>query len=313
MKSELPFEILIPFEKSETGAELRLFSGIASSTSVDRDNERMDKSVIDKIASELRKNSTVFFNHDTKGLGVGTIIKSESEGGKVHIDVRPTQAKEMEGVVTQIREGVLKSFSIGGRIKDYENEFDEKLGKNVRVIKDVDVFEVSVVGVPSNTDASILSYFSKSFQGGNMDENKSSNGPGDKKEAGECPHSVMKCMKCNTEIPKTEPALGPGELSRKAKEMLDTPEFKKILDDTEKLQKAQDSRIEEMRKSFDEKEKGYMEKLAAANARIDLLHEEAKGKGLQAEEDELQKAAASGEKEQKTQKAFVAFPAGKAF
>ncbi len=57
------FQVYIPFEKKlgENG-ELKLFGGIASSSGLDRDGDRMSKAVLPKIASDLRKNSTSFFN-----------------------------------------------------------------------------------------------------------------------------------------------------------------------------------------------------------------------------------------------------------
>jgi HK97 family phage prohead protease len=167
------FELLFPFQKDATGGRLRIFGGIASSTAIDRDTERMDKSVLPKIADGLRKNSTVFFNHDTKGLGVGFVKSSEVRGDTVYVDVVPTQALGMQDVITQINEGLLKSFSIGGKVLDWENKFDEKLGKNVRIIKDVDIYEVSVVGIPANPDATISECIAKSFE------------PNKKEEAGE--------------------------------------------------------------------------------------------------------------------------------
>ena len=164
------FEILVPFQKDVSSeGKLRLFGGIASSTSIDRDNERMDKSVLSKIAKGL-ENATVFFNHNLKGLGVGKVAKSEVRGNEVYIDVLPTTAKGMEDVIVQIQEGILKSFSIGGRIIKAKQVYDDALKKDVNVIEDVEIYEVSVVGVPANKDASMLSYIVKSYKGETMQD-----------------------------------------------------------------------------------------------------------------------------------------------
>jgi len=297
------FEILIPFQK-EVGADgsLRLFGGIASTTSVDRDNERMDKAVMPKIAADLRKNSTVFFNHNTKGLAVGKLARVEEKGDEVYIDVIPTKADGMKDVVTQIHEGTLKSFSIGGHIKDYENKFDEKLDKNVKVITDVEVYEVSVVGVASNRDASILSYIAKSFQGDKVEDEKGKEtakaAAGKGEDTEKCSHAMVKCAKCNKEMPY-EPSLGPGEIQRKAKELLDTPEFKKVVEEFDKkhddeksaLAKSHEAKLDDLKKSFDAERKDSGEKLDAANARIELLRKavDDKSKSLAQETDDLQK------------------------
>jgi len=319
------FQIFIPFEKSvsEKG-ELRLFGGIASSSSVDRDLERMDKAVLPKIASDLKKYSTVFFNHDTKGLGVGTVANAEVRGGEVYIDVVPTQAPGMQDVVTQIKEGILKSFSIGGKIIDWENQFDDKLGKNVRIIKDVECYEVSVVGVPSNKDASILSYITKSFKGGNLaDEIK---GPGEslgKEPAVPSPghilskgeHDVMvKCAKCGTENhvlvkvadEKQDPAQGPHEDGKKSVEV----EFMKAFDG---FKAEVDARYLELEKSYKAKETEYDTILKAANARIDELHKaiDSKSKALESGEQAIQKEAEVDTK--KSAGSFALFGEGKRY
>jgi len=297
------FEIFIPFEKTVSAdGSLKLFGGIASSTSIDKDNERMDKAVLNKIASDLKKNSTVFFNHDLKGLGVGTVASTEVVNDSVRISVVPTKAEGMRDVITQIQEGVLKSFSIGGKIRDWEDQFDEKLGKKVRTIKDVDCYEVSVVGIPSNGDASILSYMSKSFKGDSLKEDveKAVDAPAilanEKKESevgqGETPkheasetyaqelveHKVkcaygkpamLKCAKCGTEnkfVPESE--VGPGEV-KGVEDILASDGFKKVFSDFEK---SHEGKFVEMQKSFDAQKAEMQTSLAAANARIEELH-----------------------------------------
>jgi len=248
------FSIIIPFEKTVENGELKLFGGIASSTSLDRDNERMDKSVMRKIASDLKKNSAVFFNHNTKGLGVGTISSAEEVGDFVKISVIPTKAKGMEDVITQINEGILKSFSVGGRIKDYEDKVDD-FGKRFRLIKDVECYEVSVVGIPSNPDASILHYIGKSFVGGHMAEQEKS-----------------EPEKIKTEIAK----------SMTAEDFVKSEEFKKVF---EGFQKDYESRLSEMKKSFEAEKESMTKSITSANARIDELHKalDTKSKALASE------------------------------
>ena len=322
------FEILIPFKKEVgTDGQLKLFGGIATSTAVDRDYDRMDKSVMRKIASDLRVNSTVFFNHDTKGLGVGTVASvDEGSGDSVSITVKPTKAAGMQDVITQINEGVLKSFSIGGRIKDTSTEYDEKLGKHVRVVKDVEVFEVSVVGIPSNPDASIHSYITKAFEGDHVEKGNPpasgdaavGSGPGHDLKGGasaahvpsdgaghagvgsgpgqelcKCSAPVLKCMKCNKDYDKKpEPEGGPGEMQQKfLKDLEATPAFKEM---TDRFTKDYEAKIDTLTKS-------YEEKLASSSARIEQLHKAldeksenlAKSKLLAAEEDELHKAGST--------------------
>ena len=324
------FEILIPFKKEAgTDGQLKLFGGIASSTAVDRDYDRMDKSVMAKIASDLQ-GSSVFFNHDTKGLTVGTVASAVNTGETVTITVKPTKAVGMQDVITQIEEGSLKSFSIGGRIKDTATEYDEKLGKHVRVVKDVECFEVSVVGIPSNPDASIMSYIKKAFEGDTVDAvNKGSapasgdaavgSGPGQDLKGGastahvpsasaglagvgdgagqelcKCSKPIAKCATCGKMMKekKPEPEGGPGETEQKfLKNLEESPAFKEM---TEKFTKEYAAKLDTLTKS-------YEEKLAASAERIEQLHKalDDKSKALAAEQDEIQKNSSTAQTEKK--------------
>lgn len=322
------FEILIPFEKSVSKeGKLTLFGGIASSSDIDRDNERMSKEVLPKIAKEL-VNATVFFNHDTKGLAVGMVKTAENRtGGDVYITVEPTAADGMKDVITQIQEGSLKSFSIGGRIKKSEIVRDEKLGKDVREIQDVEIYEVSVVGVPSNTHASIQSCLSKSFEPG--DELKKDGGPessglGDghhpdtapvvkemepyTHKCHKCETETTKCFKCaepfKREVTKHKEPDGDEEQHEKeaAARVLNSPEFKKAIDT------AASGTLAELKKSYEADKTATLEKNKALEARIEILQKAldlksdkiAKSKGLEASD-------AEGKKETDTQKAAPGF------
>lgn len=267
------FNILVPFEKStDSEGTLKMFGGIASSTSVDRDDERMDKSVLNKIATQL-KGATVFFNHDIKGLGVGKVIDSIEKGENVEISVVPTKAKGMSDVVTQINEGILKSFSIGGRILKVEEEFDNALNKDIRVIKDVEMYEVSVVGVPANKDASILSYMAKSLKKGvNLEDKNNDNKP--------------------------DPAI------TKAVDVLETPEFKKMLSDLKEDYSAKFVKMEEDLTAEKSKNEELDKAVKALTARNDELHKsiDDRVKSLQAEQAIGDGTAASEDKAEDTKK-----------
>jgi HK97 family phage prohead protease len=310
------FELLIPFQKTvDANGTLTLFGGIASSSDVDRDNERMDKGVLPKIASDLLKNSTVFFNHKTTELGVGIVKTAEVRNDEVHISVAPTKAPGMADVVMQIEEGLLKSFSIGGRIKKAENVFDEKLGKDVRTIKDVEVFEVSLVGIPSNTHATINEYISKSFDPGDILEKNG--GPetsglasGAKPDTEpilkaydvkchKCSTVMDKCFKCGTPLmhKEAEEHKEPdgdekkeASIKEAAAKILDSSEFKKAFDGF---------KAETMAKQVE-----LMEKNKSLEARVEILQKAldqksesiAKAKGLDATDSDV------GKKEEKVEK-----------
>lgn len=57
----------------------------------------------------------------------------------------------------KVLDGTLTGFSIGGNITKSDDSFDEKLDKSVRIIKEYELFELSLVDNPANQFANVLS------------------------------------------------------------------------------------------------------------------------------------------------------------
>ena len=163
---DLSFKMYMPIEKAydETTGKLVYFGGIASNTDIDRDNERISPNLLQKMAEDLKKNSTVFFNHKHDELPIGKVVDAYVEGNNLKVKIMPSKAKAVEDIITQISEGVLRSFSIGGKVKKAESVYDPNTRKTVKEIKDLDLYEVSVVGVPANPGATIGEFISKAFK-----------------------------------------------------------------------------------------------------------------------------------------------------
>jgi hypothetical protein len=66
-------------------------------------------------------------------------------------------SKGASDIWEMVLDGTLTGFSIGGAVKDSTNEFDESLDKTVRVIKEYDLVELSLVDSPANQLANIFS------------------------------------------------------------------------------------------------------------------------------------------------------------
>lgn len=150
------------------------YEGVASSTSLDRDEERMTLPALVKFAKDLNRSTSngIFFNHDHKALKVGSIVKAWVDGNELKIKFVKTKAQGPIGnggpliadIHTQMDEGIYNCMSIGGRVLKREQVFDEKLGKSVGEIQDVEGLEVSIVGIGANPDASISSAIAKAFK-----------------------------------------------------------------------------------------------------------------------------------------------------
>lgn len=161
MATHSSFRILAPIHKS-VGSDGKIqYVAVASSQSVDRDNERMTKSVLTKAANEL-VGKPVLFNHDTKGtksLALGGITESWMDGEKLMIKWFPSEAESVKDALIQVEEGILGWMSVGGKAtsKSYSTDFD---GEEITA---ADFFEVSAVYVPANPDARILGAMAKMF------------------------------------------------------------------------------------------------------------------------------------------------------
>ena len=57
----------------------------------------------------------------------------------------------------KVLDGTYTGFSIGGNIKTWDDAFNEEMDKTIRVIKEYDLYELSLVDSPANQFASIVS------------------------------------------------------------------------------------------------------------------------------------------------------------
>ena len=57
----------------------------------------------------------------------------------------------------KVLDGTYKGFSIGGNIKNWDDAYNEELSKTIRIIKEYDLFELSLVDNPANQFADIVS------------------------------------------------------------------------------------------------------------------------------------------------------------
>jgi hypothetical protein len=66
-------------------------------------------------------------------------------------------SKGAEDTWHKVNEGILTGFSIGGSIKDSENVYNKSMDQEIRVIKEYDLHELSLVDNPANPASTIVS------------------------------------------------------------------------------------------------------------------------------------------------------------
>lgn len=144
----------------------RIIKGYASTTDKDRTDDIITIGALTKSKDDLLQEGsrTVFFNHD-RSKPIGKVINTSLDNKGLIAEIFISKAKSAEDYWTQIKEGVLNSLSIGGRFKKVQVERDDE-GKVVAFkILELELMEVSVVGIPANPKASIFSVVEKSFSG----------------------------------------------------------------------------------------------------------------------------------------------------
>lgn len=160
------FKILVPVNKSykKGKANVLVVEGIASSPSVDRDTEKFSsdaiKSMVDSVNSwdivikaehEQKFYSDLWIWKEAKLIDDKMYVKGE-------IDLDLSLWKDIEVILNK---GGVIALSVWGAVLDAEYEYDEALGKSIKVYKDVILKEISVVKNPSNYDATLAIW--KSF------------------------------------------------------------------------------------------------------------------------------------------------------
>jgi len=155
-------KIQVPFllEKSNLSEdnEYFTFSGYGSTfDNIDRDQDVIEKGAFNKTIEKIISkgdNLPILWQHDMS-IPLGIYIKfAEDEKG---LFVKGRMPKDdsfvRERVMPQMKIGSVRKLSIGFFIKEWE--FETREGKSVRIIKEVELFEISLVTIPANEEASV--------------------------------------------------------------------------------------------------------------------------------------------------------------
>jgi HK97 family phage prohead protease len=149
-----------PIEKqlgSESGSRV---SGMASTSDEDRSGDIvLPEAFRSSLAFFMENNALMFFNHDWN-IPIGKIVRAEitEKGlfieGELDDKADNETANQVSGFVDR---NLLNAFSIGFRILDFDfreaDESDEFGFPKGRIIKDIELLEVSLVTIPANKNA----------------------------------------------------------------------------------------------------------------------------------------------------------------
>ena len=151
--------ISMPFAKVD--AERRIVSGFATLDNVDKQYDIVTPEASVKAFSKFRGNIREM--HQPSAIGKMVSFKEDKyfdpETKKFYsgIYVSAYVSKGAQDAWEKVLDGTYSGFSIGGRMNKFEDAYDEKMDTPVRIIKDYDLIELSLVDNPANQFASILS------------------------------------------------------------------------------------------------------------------------------------------------------------
>tara|TARA_R100000231_G_scaffold60204_1_gene49237 strand:- start:3226 stop:5910 length:2685 start_codon:yes stop_codon:yes gene_type:complete len=140
------------------GSKSLKIAGYANTTTKDRAGDVVTAQAWAKGVENYRRNPVLLYQHK-HDAPIGRVDKITVDKKGIFVEAAVSEAAERnQGIQTLIRDGALKSFSVGFRVKDgkYNREDDSMM------ITDVELMEISVVSVPCNQDS--LFSIRKSFE-----------------------------------------------------------------------------------------------------------------------------------------------------
>ncbi len=149
----------MPFSKVDK--ERRIVSGFATLDNVDRQADIVTAEASMKAFSKFRGNIREM--HQPLAVGKMVSFKEDKyfdpETKKFYsgVYVSAYVSKGAQDTWEKVLDGTLSGFSIGGRMNKWDDAYDEKMDAQIRVIKEYDLVELSLVDTPANQFANILS------------------------------------------------------------------------------------------------------------------------------------------------------------
>jgi uncharacterized protein YoxC len=141
--------------------ERRMVSGFATLDNIDKQSDIVPTDVSIKAFERFRGN----LREMHMPIAVGRVMSFKSDKfydreedkfyNGVYVDAYIS--KGAQDTWEKVLDGTLSGFSIGGSIKDTEDQYDPEMDKSIRVIKDYELHELSLVDNPANQFANIVS------------------------------------------------------------------------------------------------------------------------------------------------------------
>jgi hypothetical protein len=149
----------MPFSKVDV--ERRIVSGFATLDNVDKQADIVTTDASLNAFAKFRGNIREM--HQPTAVGKMVSFKEDKyfdpESKKFYSGVYVSTyiSKGAQNTWEKVLDGTLSGFSIGGRMNKWDDAYDEKIDSKIRIIKDYDLVELSLVDNPANQFANVLS------------------------------------------------------------------------------------------------------------------------------------------------------------
>lgn len=132
--------------KSADGAVY--IEGYANTVDKDRVSEIVLPKAFEKSLPTYLENPVMLYQHNWDNV-IGSIAEARITDKGLWVKGKVSNAKDVEDVKTKILEGSLRTFSIG--YNEVDSIYDDK--SQAKVIKELELLEISVVTIPANAQA----------------------------------------------------------------------------------------------------------------------------------------------------------------
>jgi hypothetical protein len=142
-------------------AERRIVSGFASLDNIDKQDDIVTSEASIKAFKNFKGNIREM--HQPSAVGKMVSFKEDryfdpnSKKFYNGVYVSAYVSKGAQDAWEKVLDGTYSGFSIGGNIKSWDDGYNAELDKAIRIIKDYDLYELSLVDSPANQFASIIS------------------------------------------------------------------------------------------------------------------------------------------------------------
>ena len=151
--------LAVPFTK--VNKENRTVSGFATLDNVDQTGDVVTAEASLKAFKNFRGNIREMHGSIAVGKMISfkpeTYYDQKTQNFYSGVFVTTYISKGAQDTWEKVLDGTLSGFSIGGKIKESDNEVNKSTGESVRFIKNYDLVELSIVDSPANEMCNILS------------------------------------------------------------------------------------------------------------------------------------------------------------